>query len=202
MRKIMLYGSCFFLFLPSALYAVPRGQSPPVKPRPAADALAGQRSDLAPRSSPANRWRYTFHDGHWWYYRDGGRWSYWTGADWRDYEPKSYRRWYVRQKMAQFDAKLARFDNGAMRAYLSPSLTENLSGGYSGGAAYNYRGPVAASSPASALPITAPWARGGWSASRALGAGLFTPRAFDGRLNPATSTGGYMGGALRGPFGD
>lgn len=148
--------------------------------------LASQRPDLPPQGSPANRWRYSFHQGHWWYYRDGGRWAYWTGRQWLDYEPQSYRRWYLRQKMADYDAELARF-NVLMRPYMSSSFSR----GYVGG------GPLMLSEPnwddglaRPGLP-TSTW-----------GDGLFSPRPFSGRLNYGTSIGGYMGNILSGPFGD
>lgn len=190
MRRIILHlGSCFLsLLLPTALYA---------EQAPIAGALSAQRADLAPQSSSANRWRYSFHNGHWWYYRDGGRWAYWTGTKWLDYQPKSYAHWYVHQKMADYDAELARFDARLMQPYMSPSLI----GGASGIANYNYRGPMTRPSLTSPLPLTSPWAQSGGAGYGAASSGLFTPRGFDGRLNPATSTGGYMGGALRGPAG-
>ncbi|MGH7134558.1 MAG: hypothetical protein ACREHD_02395, partial [Pirellulales bacterium] len=128
----------------------------------------------------------------WWYYRDGGRWAYWAGSGWADYEPKTYGRWYVRQKLAHYDAELARFDARLMRPYMSPIFAD----GYSGIARYNYRGPISARGLTSPSLITSPWAGSGGIRS-----GLLTPRGFDGRLNPATSIGGYMGGALRGPGG-
>lgn len=187
MRRVVLgAGSLLALLLPSAIRAqqteAPR--TPAARVAPLAEALSGQRADVPPQGSSGNRWRYTFHNGHWWYYRDGGRWAYWTGTKWLDFEPKSYGRWYVNRKMADYDAEVARFDARLMRPYMSPSFTD----GYSGWNTLNYRSPMTSA--------TSPWARSGGISS-----GLFTPRGFDGRLNPATSIGGYMGGALRGPFG-
>lgn len=184
MRRYMLtVGLCSAILFATKLSA--QNASPPVPSEPAVeDALAGQSADLPPRGSSANRWRYSFHQGHWWYYRDGGRWSYWTGKEWRDYEPKSYARWHVKQKMADYDARLARFDARWMQPYMSDHFTD----GYSGFSTLNYRGP--------ATTTASPW-----SAYGGVTSGIFTPHAYDGRLNPATSVGGYMGGALRGPFG-
>lgn len=189
-HTILRAGCCLFsLLLPTALDA--QQTRPPGMPA-VAGTLAGQRADVPPQGSSANRWRYSFHNGHWWYYRDGGRWAYWTGTTWADYEPKSYGHWYVQQKMAEYDAELARFDARLMRPYRSPLFTE----GNSGIATYNYRGPTTAPGLTSPSSVTSPWPGTGGIRS-----GLFSPRAFDGRLNPATSIGGYMGGALRGPSG-
>lgn len=144
---------------------------------------SGQRPGVRPKGSTPNRWRYSFHNGHWWYYRDGNRWAYWNGAGWRDYEPKSYRQWHTKREMDALNAQMARFDARTMAPYLSSSLLGGLDGG----------------------PMTLNHGRGYLVAPPFPSSGgtleIFTPRAYDGRLNPATSAGGYMGGALRGPFG-
>ena len=145
--------------------------------------LTGKQADARPRGSAANRWRYSFHNGHWWYYRDGGRWAYWNGHEWRDFEPKRYRQWYAQREADAMSARMARFDERTMAPYLSHTFLEGLDGGPMAlrrGGIY----PVAPSLPSSGGALE-----------------VFTPRPYDGRLNPATSVGGYMGGALRGPFG-
>jgi hypothetical protein len=177
--------ACLWLvFSPALASAERRLPQQTVGKRPAVAApLTEQRADLAPRTSRENRWRYSFRNGHWWYYRDGGRWAYWTGSEWRDYDAKSYGRWYVNQKMVEANAELARFDARTMRPYMD-SRFQALDGGPA------YLPPSGRYFAVPSLPSD--------------GAGsldLFQPRTFDGRLNPATSTGGYMGGALRGPFG-
>lgn len=144
---------------------------------------SGQKVDLRPRGSAANRWRYSFQNGHWWYYRDGGRWAYWNGEQWRDYQPTEYRRWYAKQEMDALNANLAQFDARTMAPYMSGSYLRGLGGG-----------PVILGNPGSSFAAPSlPSSDGALQ--------IFTPRAYDGRLNPATSVGGYMGGALRGPFG-
>jgi hypothetical protein len=196
MRGIVFSAACGFLYLllPIVLYAeqAPAPDTAAALPAPVAGPLSGQRADVLPEGSRANRWRYSFHNGHWWYYRDGGRWAYWTGADWRDYESKSYQRWYVERKMADLDRQLARFDARWMQPYMSESFTD----GYSGWATYGYRGLTPAYGLTSPRATMSPW-----SGSGGVSSGMFTPRGYDGRLDPATSIGGYMGGALRGPFG-
>lgn len=158
--------------------------------RPAAGTPAGQKVDLPPRTPAENRWRYSFRNGHWWYYRDGGRWAYWTGALWRDYEPGSYRRWLINQQLAEYNAELARFDARALGPYMDDRF-HSFSPGFPGGA---FPGGLA-QQPSFAAPALP---RGGDYGGSSFG--VFSPRPFDGRLNPATSTGGYMGSALRAPL--
>jgi hypothetical protein len=37
-----------------------------------------------------DQWRYTFHNGEWWYWLPANRWVYWRGNRWNDYNPKTY----------------------------------------------------------------------------------------------------------------
>jgi len=50
-------------------------------------------SSNAPSGNQANRWRYKFHNGHWWYYDRGKQWSYWNGSAWRPYDRTTYGQW-------------------------------------------------------------------------------------------------------------
>lgn len=43
----------------------------------------------------ANRWRYRYHNNHWWYYHPSNQWSYWNGNAWSGYNPQNYRQWYA-----------------------------------------------------------------------------------------------------------
>lgn len=186
MRIAAISIACAWAILLARSAAAKPSQSRQVANEPPATsprALDRQRRELPPRGLSENRWRYSFHRGHWWYYRDGGRWAYWTGLKWVDYEPTAYRLWYIRQEMTDLDDRLARFD-ARMRPYLSGSF------GRSDG-----NGPISLSEPMWDYEVWQP------SFGGAVGGGLFYPRAFDGRLNPATSIGGYMGSALSGPFG-
>lgn len=189
MKRVLASGVCSFAVLLAnaarADEALRLSTGDP--PATVAGALDRQHRDFRPRGSAANRWRYSFHNGHWWYYRDAGRWAYWTGLKWLDYQPNSYRRWYIAQKMADYDAELARF-NVLMRPYMSDGFSSGFSSGYVGG------GPLILSQPSSDYGLSRPWGGGG------MGGGLFYPRAFDGGLNPGTSIGGYMGGILRAPL--
>lgn len=35
-------------------------------------------------------WRYTFHNGEWWYWLPTNRWVYWRDHRWNDYRPQTY----------------------------------------------------------------------------------------------------------------
>jgi hypothetical protein len=37
-----------------------------------------------------DQWRYTFHNGEWWYWLPANRWVYWRDNRWNDYNPKAY----------------------------------------------------------------------------------------------------------------
>ncbi|HWB14235.1 MAG TPA: hypothetical protein VG826_33720 [Pirellulales bacterium] len=176
--------TCLWCVLASALAAATGSPQDAARKPPAIEGgLAQQRSNLPPRTSTENRWRYSFRNGHWWYYRDGGRWAYWTGDRWYDYDPKSYHRWYINQRMADLNDDLARFDARTLRPYMDGRFPD-----LGGGPAY-----LPQSGPYPAVPGLPGYGAGSVD--------LFYRGSFDGRLNPATSTGGYMGGALRGPFG-
>lgn len=54
------------------------------------------RKDAAPKienrgasatGNLADRWRYKFHNGRWWYYDRSNAWSYWAGNAWTRYRP-------------------------------------------------------------------------------------------------------------------
>ena len=188
MRYIVVCLTCQFYLVASS--AAPAGQSSPPPKREVASSAATrmrtpQKREQGPVGLPENRWRYSFRNGHWWYYRDGGRWDYWTGKQWRQYEPESYRRWYVARKIADYNRELARFDAQTMGPYVARGFSNRSSG-------------VGALYYGAARPFLGSPSTGGTTS----GLDLFQPRPFDGRLNIGTSTGGYMGGALRGTFGD
>ena len=37
-----------------------------------------------------DQWRYTFHNGEWWYWLPASRWVYWRDSRWNAYDPKTY----------------------------------------------------------------------------------------------------------------
>ncbi len=101
--------------------AEPRGEQSPALMR----GLARQSAEKPPQAPAAERWRYQFHHGHWWYWRKGGQWDYWTGTAWKEYSPDSYRRWYLEWRLAQNEAEMAR-----LRAMMR-SIEAQRSGRYS-----------------------------------------------------------------------
>jgi hypothetical protein len=47
--------------------------------------------DLPPEIPPnADKWRYMWHEGHYWYYQPSGRWSYWSAGRWVEYSASKY----------------------------------------------------------------------------------------------------------------
>ncbi len=48
---------------------------------PAADQTTKQSQD---------QWRYTFHNGEWWYWLPTNRWVYWRGNQWNDYDARTF----------------------------------------------------------------------------------------------------------------
>lgn len=107
MHPVVLRVVCLAaILLPAAAAA----DLPPSRSQPAASRLGAhvrQSADLPPRAQAADRWRYQFKNGHWWYWRDG-EWSYWTGTSWIKYSADSYRRWYAERRLAEDEAELAR----------------------------------------------------------------------------------------------
>jgi hypothetical protein len=37
-----------------------------------------------------DQWRYTFHNGEWWYWLPANRWVYWRDSRWNDYDPQTF----------------------------------------------------------------------------------------------------------------
>lgn len=60
---------------------------------PAANANAGLAGQMG--GNTANRWRYRYHNNHWWFYQPNNQWSYWNGNAWSGYNPQTYRQWYA-----------------------------------------------------------------------------------------------------------
>jgi hypothetical protein len=48
-------------------------------------ALAERAASKAPYGEPANRWRYQYYSGRWWYWKPGAQWSYYDGRRWVDW---------------------------------------------------------------------------------------------------------------------
>lgn len=52
--------------------------------------LSAARAAEQDQAQTQDHWRYTFHNGEWWYWLPAGRWVYWRGGRWNDYDPKTY----------------------------------------------------------------------------------------------------------------
>jgi len=52
----------------------------------------GKVSTTAEQASaqPKEMWRYTFHNGEWWYWLRSNRWVYWRANKWNDYNPQTF----------------------------------------------------------------------------------------------------------------
>ncbi|HUY92674.1 MAG TPA: hypothetical protein VMV10_28295 [Pirellulales bacterium] len=116
MQRIASQFACWVvLLLPGAALAEPPRSSQLGAPRatnerPAAvaDASVRQSADTPPQVPAAERWRYRYQNGHWWYWGKTGAWSFWTGSRWVAYSSDSYRRWYREWRLAKNEAELAR----------------------------------------------------------------------------------------------
>ena len=56
------------------------------KSEPAKDSKTAEQA----AAQPKEMWRYTFHNGEWWYWLRSNRWVYWRGDKWNDYNPQTF----------------------------------------------------------------------------------------------------------------
>ena len=42
------------------------------------------------QSQRQDRWRYTFHNGEWWYWLPASHWVFWRDNRWNAYDPRTY----------------------------------------------------------------------------------------------------------------
>ena len=72
----------------ASFLAVSRLASGPFRPR---SKNSGPETDHGSEAGPTPRsWRYTFHNGEWWYWLPTSRWVYWRDNRWNAYDPKTY----------------------------------------------------------------------------------------------------------------
>jgi hypothetical protein len=157
-------------------------------------------SPLAAKQPTDARYRYL--NGQWWYQLDDHRWAQWDGAKWTipNQKADAYRDWRRQQFSQRYnrseaeDADMRRREVTRWRSMASPDASKSLTQSDAdyhkqmdrfhdtlSTAPYDYRIGTA-------------------------GHGLFDCDpdrviATSGRFNYATSSGGYMGGALRSPYG-
>jgi hypothetical protein len=172
---------------------------PSVKPEN--QTAVGPRAQVAP-VAPSADWRYRKFNGQWWYFLPNNQWARWDGRRWTIPTPKSsdYQEWRNQQFAGRFNDSTAQDDAMRRREVdrwrtqagkpAATSLSQNDT---------DYRASVDRFH--DNLMITPYDYRIGTA-----GHGLFDANpdrtiANSGRLNYATSSGGYMGSALRSPFG-
>jgi hypothetical protein len=51
---------------------------------------ADQKGTEQKQTQTPEAWRYTFHNGEWWYWLPADRWVYWRDSQWNDYNPKRF----------------------------------------------------------------------------------------------------------------
>lgn len=191
--------------------AAPRPQSRPANNQPP-----------AARSAAVDRSRYRYHEGRWWYWLPEGRWAIWGDNQWTIYEPRAglgllpppspapwsraYLDWRGTQFTGRYSPEAANLEAASRRE--TDAWRKRLTGQASGGVDTKNSSLAIDSGFASRvdsmqdrLSITPYDYRIGQR-----GHGLFEANPDrtifnSGKLNYATSSGGYMGSALRGPFG-
>lgn len=80
----------------------------------------GSDYDPPPDISPnAERWRYSFQNGHWWYLTPQRKWLYWSEGRWVDYLPpgRSNTPPYIQPPVPQRSTVRRRWFNGPYNAY-------------------------------------------------------------------------------------
>ena len=150
--------------------------------------------------------RYRYHNGIWWFWLPSQQWALFNGRQWITQRPRAYQEWRLRQFGSQYDASAAR---DAQERNRDIDRWRERVGGQTMGGADRLRSTAAADADYrrqidrfhDSLMTTPYDYRLGTP-----GHGLFDADpdrviSQSGRLNYATSGGGYMGGALRGPFG-
>src|SRR5215469_953604 len=76
--------------------------------------------ETPPEISPnAERWRYSFHNGNWWYFTPQRKWLYWSQGRWVDYLPPGGGNIppYVQPPVPQRSTVRRRLFNGPYNAY-------------------------------------------------------------------------------------
>jgi hypothetical protein len=56
----------------------------------AAEQKAKQDQSAKQDKPDQEQWRFTFHNGEWWYWLPTNRWVYWRNNRWNDYDPQTF----------------------------------------------------------------------------------------------------------------
>jgi hypothetical protein len=51
---------------------------------------AEQKAKQNDQKQDDQQWRFTFHNGEWWYWLPENRWVYWRNNRWNDYDPQTF----------------------------------------------------------------------------------------------------------------
>ena len=170
----------------------------------AAQASADARQQLAGTGGQPSSagWRYRKFNGQWWYFLPNQQWARWDGRQWTIPSPKAsdYQEWRQQQLAGRYtdsaaqDAEMRRREVDRWRGQATKSYANALTQSDA-----DYHAQVDRFH--DSLMITPYDYRIGTQ-----GHGLFEANpdrtiANSGRFNYANSMGGYMGGALRSPYG-
>jgi hypothetical protein len=168
----------------------------------AADETHPHAAPTAQQTASLSGWRYRKFNGQWWYFLPNQQWARWDGRYWTIPTPmgRDYQKWRYQQMAGQYTDSAARDE--AMRRreverWRARSVTPYSAHGGHSDADYHAQVDRLHDN----LMITPYDYRLGTA-----GHGLFDANpdrtiANSGRMNYATSLGGYMGGALRSPYG-
>ena len=182
-------------------------QAAPAQAAPtSADDAREQLGDPSPTTQPATggsaRTRYHRFNGRWWYWLPSGQWALWDGKQWTIPSPKAndYQDWRSQQFAGRYSNSAAQdeaFRRREFDRWRSQATGRPLANVAQADA--NYRGQIDRLH--DNLMITPYDYRIGTA-----GHGLFDANpdrviGSSGKLNYANSVGGYMGGALRSPYG-
>ncbi len=56
----------------------------------AAEQKAKQEQSAKQDTQDQQQWRFTFHNGEWWYWLPTNQWVYWRNNRWNDYDPQTF----------------------------------------------------------------------------------------------------------------
>ncbi|HWB14684.1 MAG TPA: hypothetical protein VG826_36005 [Pirellulales bacterium] len=181
--------------------AIAQAQTPPLAAQASADDARRQLAG-ASGEQPSTAWRYRKFKGQWWYFLPNQQWARWDGRQWSVPSAKAgdYHEWRQQQLAGRYTDSAAL--DAEMRRREVDRWREQAAKKHSNGLAQSdadYRAQVDRFH--DYLMITPYDYRIGTQ-----GHGLFEANpdrtiANTGRFNYATSLGGYMGGALRTPYG-
>lgn len=76
--------------------------------------------------NPANRWRYRYYNGRWWYYHPTNGWLSWNGNRWTGYARQSYRPSFDSQLQPRYRYNYGRRPLGTIQAEKNAAKAEEF----------------------------------------------------------------------------